>query len=73
MNWSSFVARHVQPDFVVQESWEVSIARHNAIVDAYTRQTQQLPSLQFDPQVEDVSRCGVARISKTIIDKEAQK
>ncbi|MFL5963792.1 MAG: hypothetical protein ACJ757_12955 [Gaiellaceae bacterium] len=57
-------------DVVIERDWPTAVARHNALVDAYTRRRVPLPELEFSLEVEEPRRCGVARISKTTLRPE---
>jgi hypothetical protein len=50
-------------DFVVQDSWAVSIARHAALIDAYSRE-EQMPGLEVDAGFDEPGRADVWRISR---------
>jgi len=54
-------------EFVVRLDWPMSIARHAAFIDAYSRRNSHMPPLELSAETEAVQRAGVARISKTTI------
>jgi hypothetical protein len=54
-------------DVVVRESWTTAVHRHNALVDAYSRRTLRLPALEHEDALDEPSRFGVWRISRSIL------
>lgn len=59
-------------EIVVGRDWPTSVARHNALVDAYTRRRVALPELEFSLDVDEPRRGGVARISRTTLHPERE-
>jgi hypothetical protein len=57
-------------EIVVGRDWPTSVARHNALVDAYTRRRVALPELEFSLEVDEPRRGGVACISRTTLHPE---
>lgn len=57
-------------DVVIEHDWPTSVARHNALVDAYSRRRVSLPALEFSLAIDEPRRCGVGRISRTTLHPE---
>ena len=57
-------------DLTVRASWRESIARHSALLDAYSRWSE-LPELTHEPGVEELSDGEVWRVSRTTIEAGA--
>lgn len=54
-------------ELTVRETWKESIARHSALLDAYSRWVE-LPSLTHEAGCEEFERSEVWRVSKTTIE-----
>lgn len=52
---------------LVRESWEVSVGRHSALIEAYSRNGRDLPDLEHLDGVDEVERHDVWRVSKSIL------
>jgi hypothetical protein len=50
-------------DFVVRESWPISIERHSVLIDAYSRY-QDMPLLEHEGGFDTPRRDGVMRVSR---------
>jgi hypothetical protein len=57
-------------ELAVRETWEESIARHSALLDAYSRWTE-LPNLTHESDCEELEQSEVWRVSKTTIGMDA--
>jgi len=57
-------------DFVVRESWPISIERHSVLIDAYSRY-QDMPLLTYEQGFDTPRRGGVMRVSR--VDLEPRK
>ena len=54
-------------ELAVRETWRESVARHSALLDAYSRWTE-LPVLRHEPGCEELTESEVWRVSKTTIE-----
>lgn len=57
-------------ELAVRETWEESIARHSALLDAYSRWAE-LPDLTHESDCEELEQSEVWRVSKTTIGMDA--
>lgn len=56
-------------ELTVRETWEESIGRHSALLDAYSRWAE-LPNLIHEPDWEELEQSEVWRVSKTTIEMD---
>lgn len=54
-------------DFAVRESWRSSIARHGALLAAYSG-PRRLPRVRHEPAVDEVRRGGVWKVSRSYLE-----
>jgi len=54
-------------ELAVRETWRESVARHSALLDAYSRWAE-LPVLRHEPGCEELEESEVWRVSKTTIE-----